>query len=345
MTAVFTKSEVIISKDSETVLAGVRHPSTGLWTLPITSSPTASANSVYDLTRIKDQIMFMHQCAFSPVTTTWINAISLGFFKSWPGLSADRVRRHLPKLIATSKGHLRQEYQHQRTTKPSVPTSTEPSSTTAEAFLQVFEPTGKVYSDQTGRFPITSSKGSKYILILYDYDSNAILSRPLKSRAESELVKACNSLYDQLAAAGHSPCFHILDNEAPKGLKATILSRGAKFQLVPPYVHRRNAAERAIGTFKEHFIAGLTTTDPSFPLHLWCRLLPQCDITLNLLRQSRVNPLQSAQAQLFGNFDFNATPLAPPGTKVLIHEKPNHRPTWAPHGSKGWYLGPALEHY
>jgi hypothetical protein len=49
------------------------------------------------------------------------------------------------------------------------------------------------------------------------------------------------------------------------------------YQLVPPHCHRRNAAERAIGTFKEHFVhfvAGLSSVDPSFPLHFWDILLP-----------------------------------------------------------------------
>jgi hypothetical protein len=46
-----------------------------------------------------------------------------------------------------------------------------------------------------------------------------------------------------------------------------------------------------------------------------------------------------------GPFDLNRNPLAPPGTKVLIHEKPDVRKTWAPHAVEGWYLGPALRHY
>jgi hypothetical protein len=62
------------------------------------------------------------------------------------------------------------------------------------------------------------------------------------------------------------------------------------YQLVPPHFHRRNAAERAICTFKEHFVAGLASVDPDFPLHLWDRLLPQAEMTLNLLQSSRQNP-------------------------------------------------------
>ncbi|MCK7513582.1 MAG: hypothetical protein MZV70_62545 [Desulfobacterales bacterium] len=34
------------------------------------------------------------------------------------------------------------------------------------------EPTGQVYTDQTGRFITPSSNGNNYLLILYDYDSN-----------------------------------------------------------------------------------------------------------------------------------------------------------------------------
>jgi hypothetical protein len=64
--------------------------------------------------------------------------------------------------------------------------------------------------------------------------------------------------------------------------------------LPPPGIHRRNAAERAIRTFKNHFIAGLCGVDQYFPLHLWDRLLPQAILTLNLLRGSRINPKLSA---------------------------------------------------
>ena len=118
-----------------------------------------------------------------------------------------------------------------------------------------------------------------------------------------------------------------------------------EYQLVLPHIHQRNASERAIRTFKNHFIAGLASTDPNFPLSNWCRLLPQAELTLNLLHASRLNPKLSAYAQLEGTFDFTRTPLAPPGTRVIIHEKATTRQIWDPHGTDGWYLGPALHHY
>jgi hypothetical protein len=68
------------------------------------------------------------------------------------------------------------------------------------------------------------------------------------------------------------------------------------YQLVPPGIHRRYAAERAIRTFKNHFIAGLCSVDKNFPMHLWDRLLPQAEITLKLLHGPRINPKLSAWA-------------------------------------------------
>jgi hypothetical protein len=108
--------------------------------------------------------------------------------------------------------------------------------------------------------------------------------------------------------------------------------------------HRRNAAERAIRSFKDHLIAGLCSTDKSFPMHLWDRLLPQAVITLNMLRTSRINPKLSASTHIYGQYDSNRVPMAPPGTRIIAHETPNRRRTWAPHGQDGWYIGPALEH-
>ena len=46
--------------------------------------------------------------------------------------------------------------------------------------IKIIGLTGKVYSDQTIKFPITSSRGNNYVMVAYDHGSNAILSEPLK---------------------------------------------------------------------------------------------------------------------------------------------------------------------
>jgi hypothetical protein len=70
--------------------------------------------------------------------------------------------------------------------------------------------------------------------------------------------------------------------------------------LVPPHMHRRNAAERAIHTWKNHFTAGICSADPTFPLHLFSHMIEQVTITINLLRASRRNPNVSAHNILEG---------------------------------------------
>jgi hypothetical protein len=128
-------------------------------------------------------------------------------------------------------------------------------------------------------------------------------------------------------------------------LKRFFTANDVEYHLVPPHCHRRNDAERAIRTFKEHFVAGLASVDPTFPLHLWDRLLPQAEITLNLLRTSRLHPQLSAAAQFHGLVDYNKTAFAPPGRNIIANKKPGKRRTWAPHRQHGYYLGPAMHHY
>ena len=53
----------------------------------------------------------------------------------------------------------------------------------------------------------------------------------------------------------------------------------------------------------------------------------------------------SAYCQVWGNFDYNKTPLAPLGTKLLVHLKTEVRETWVPRATRAWYLGPAMRHY
>jgi hypothetical protein len=117
------------------------------------------------------------------------------------------------------------------------------------------------------------------------------------------------------------------------------------YQLVTPHCHRTNAAERAIRTFKEHLKYGLAAVDPDFHIHLRDRLLPQAEITLNLLRASRLHPQLSASAHYHGLVDYNKTAFGPPGCKIIAHEKPSKRRTWEAHGQPGWSLGLAMQHY
>jgi hypothetical protein len=199
---------------------------------------------------------------------------------------------------------------------------------------------GQLYTDLTGKFPVRSSKGNWYVMVCYVFDYNYIKVVPMKSRSASEWVKAYDLIHQELASKGFKPKLQTLDNEASSAFKSFFTTYDVEYQLVPPHYHRRNAAERAIRTFKEHFVAGLASVDPDFPLHLWDRLLPQAETTLNLIRTSRQHPQLSAAAHYHGLIDYNKTAFSPPGFKIIAHEKPAKRSTWAPHGQHGYSLGP-----
>ena len=121
--------------------------------------------------------------------------------------------------------------------------------------------------------------------------------------------------------------------------------KNVNWKLIPPQIHRRNAAERETRTFKNHFMAGLASTNNNFQINLWDRLLPQVITTLNLLRNYRINPRLLAEAQLNGMFNYESTFMAPTGIKVIIHEKPQKCGSWIPQGAKVWYVGHAPHHY
>ncbi len=93
------------------------------------------------------------------------------------------------------------------------------------------------------------------------------------------------------------------------------------------------------------FISVLSGVDPSFPMELWDRLVPQMVITLNLLRTARATPTTSAYHYVNGAFDYNRTPLAPLGCKVLMQNNENICRSWDVCSLTGWYLGASREHY
>jgi hypothetical protein len=66
----------------------------------------------------------------------------------------------------------------------------------------------------------------------------------------------------------------------------------------------------------------MCSTDPDYPIIIWGKFIKQAEITLNLMRASRIDLTKSAYEQIHGKFDYNATPVAPLGQAVIVHDKP-----------------------
>ena len=76
--------------------------------------------------------------------------------------------------------------------------------------------TSKLYTDDTGRFPVISRKGNQYIMLAYHYDDNAIMAVPFKSRKDKDRMVAYNTIMHRLKDINMLVHLQILDNEARK---------------------------------------------------------------------------------------------------------------------------------
>ena len=332
----------------------------GLWTVPIVDAPTSRpapsdtdvAMNVYELPSTKEVVRFLHAALGFPTKATLLTAIRNGNLVTFPALNVSNVTKHFPESDETQKGHMKQVKQGVRSTKVIDEDTMHdfkpmPGVKHKDVYLRTFDATKKsMYSDQTGKFPIPSSQGNKYIMVAVELDGNYIDAEPLKTKGTQSLINAYQAIFNRWKTTKViNPNWHILDNEAPDAFKQAIRENKCRVELTPADQHRRNAAERAIQTFKGHFISVLAGVSDDFPIHRWDELIPQTVLTLNLLRQSNVAPNVSAYAYHHGSFDYNRMPLAPMGCAVQFHIKPSKCKTFGEHSSDGWYLKTSAEHY
>jgi hypothetical protein len=127
-------------------------------------------------------------------------------------------------------------------------------------------------------------------MVAIHLDAIYIFNKPMKNRTEEEMMVVYQRIVNRMRAVGLRLKKHILDNKASKAFKAKIKENKMEYKLVPPGNHQRNQAERAIQTFKVHFIFIFAGVNDRFPLSLWCYLLETMELSLNLLRQSNVAP-------------------------------------------------------
>jgi hypothetical protein len=188
----------MVSKNETCVMYGSRDPRSRLWRVNLKQrfeTNQVQCNHAHDNSNQKYLINYLHAACFSPVKSTWITPIKNVHFTSWPGLTEHAVEKHLSKSTSTTKGNLNQQRQNARSTKVKDPQviMTEPDLDQGIKTQYVYAGTidaGQIYTDQTGIFPVVSSKGNKYIMILYDYDSNSILAQPIKDRTTPQLLRA-----------------------------------------------------------------------------------------------------------------------------------------------------------
>ena len=139
-------------------------------------------------------------------------------------------------------GHLVQKQQGVRSTIPNPPTTSSPDEQITrihsnELFIQV-TPIIKLYTYDTGHFPIHACSGNQCIMIAYHCNANLIITEPFTSRKDKHRLLAYDKLMQRLHDNKLTVDLQILDNEASAEYKRAIKEKwNANYQLVPPNRH------------------------------------------------------------------------------------------------------------
>ena len=111
---------------------------------------------------MEDLVKYFHDAAGFPVKDTWLKAIKNKNYGSWPGLTYETARKYCPSADETIKGHLVQTRQGIRSTKPKVQQQARPEPVPNTNDLhRTVELMSKLYTGDTGRFPITTISGNQ----------------------------------------------------------------------------------------------------------------------------------------------------------------------------------------
>ena len=191
-------------------MKGTRNWSDGLWDIPLPKSNTQektedkpihhhSINYIVQKDQPKYKLAsYLHACLFSPSLSTLQKSITNNNLLSFPNIDRINFKQALGPTKSEAKGHLDQEASGLQSTKKEAdafPAKAEPS---YQAILSMIESSNlnqKSYLDITGKFPHTSSRGYKYVLVVYDHDSNAVLAQTLKTRQATEITTAWQLLF------------------------------------------------------------------------------------------------------------------------------------------------------
>lgn len=193
-----------------------------------------------------------------------------------------------------------------------------------------------ISADATGKMTVPSYLGHTAVWIAYHPATGYIRAIPFRSK--TEISRMLEYLYTETARLGHVIKTINIDNEIDNDARAFFIGHSVKVNNVAPYNHRANPAERAIGTFKDHFISILSGRDPTCPLAYWNEAILHAEITINLLRPGP-NGKSAYEAYWGIAYDLNAHPLVPWGTRCESYVPKALRTTYGYRSQPAFYVG------
>ena len=146
---------------------------------PETAAEQQVANGIIKVDTTKIELTdYYAKTIFNPAKSTLLRPIHNNSLTLWLALTTILISKHLSKRLTAVQGHMDQEFKNIRSTKPVKNEVQEVGSTqgqeknnikTHDVMCATFsaEKLSKSSSDQTGKFPITSYRGHKYIFVFY----------------------------------------------------------------------------------------------------------------------------------------------------------------------------------
>ena len=121
-----------------------------------------------------------------------LKAIKAGNFVGWPILTERTVSKYYPDTNKAPKVHVNQTRKNVQLTKlaplESFISTELKGKKVQDVYAIVYDARETTFLDQTGQIPTRSKRQNKYVMVMVEVDSNAILIKPLKSR-KAELVR------------------------------------------------------------------------------------------------------------------------------------------------------------
>jgi hypothetical protein len=223
-TTVFNKNGAAIYDDKTTMVTAM-NPSvlesecckhTRMWTLnlnpeatisnqEVPTEPPETLNIIFDLPSACKTFLWYHTSAGFLTKEAFVDAIRKGNYATWPKLTITLINRYFPDSGETIKRHLKGQRQGIHSTKQialekiienkQVRIKIEgenshfhhiPITKTHEAFFCIKHVSDSIHTDQTGAFPFTSQRGTRYIMVAIYLNANYIFVKPMCSRSKEE---------------------------------------------------------------------------------------------------------------------------------------------------------------
>ena len=117
--------------------------------------------------------------------------------KLWAGTSLS------PESVETQKWHMKKQRQNVRSTKQKLIADGVSDKieltwtiTKQNILVKVINTSEMVFTNQTGRFPVQSSRGNTSLMVYYDIDANYINAEPIRSHADQQMIVAYQKLWE-----------------------------------------------------------------------------------------------------------------------------------------------------